>query len=54
MMGHQIAQRGHIEVINLEEFVPQDHPLRAKSFVYGARKIIKSIQQNQLCIAFDR
>jgi transposase len=29
MMGHQVAQRGRTEVINLEEFVPQDHLLRA-------------------------
>ncbi|KRB67718.1 IS1182 family transposase [Noviherbaspirillum sp. Root189] len=29
MMGRQVAHRGRAEVINLEEFVPQDHLLRA-------------------------
>lgn len=29
MMGHQIVQRERTELINLEEFVPQDHLLRA-------------------------
>jgi transposase len=29
MMGRQVASRDRVEVINLEEFVPQDHLLRA-------------------------
>jgi hypothetical protein len=29
MMGHQVAQQERFEIINLEEFVPQDHLLRA-------------------------
>lgn len=29
MMGHQVAQRERTELINLDEFVPQDHLLRA-------------------------
>jgi transposase len=29
MMGHQVAQRERFEVLNLEEFVPQHHLLRA-------------------------
>lgn len=29
MMGHQVAHAEQCELINLEEFVPQDHLLRA-------------------------
>ncbi len=29
MMGHQAVRRGQTEVVNLEEFIPQDHLLRA-------------------------
>jgi len=29
MMGHQVAQRERTELINLDEFAPQDHLLRA-------------------------